>query len=92
MPLTVAIDVLPRLRIDKGELVGHGPDNGPVFEMQLVHIKGPSSAEETPDAVDLRRSVRHLDGREVDLQGPCGQTTGLDTWPTGGSTGCIGID
>ena len=53
MTLAVAVDVLPCLGVGEGELIGHGAQDRAMFEVKLMDIKGPSSTEDTPDAVDL---------------------------------------
>lgn len=53
MTLSVTIDVFPGLRVGERKLIGHGSHDRAIFQMKLVHVEGPSSAEETPDAVDL---------------------------------------
>lgn len=55
--LAMTIDVFPGLGVDKGELIGHGAKDGAIFEMQLVDIKGPASAEETVNTVKLERPL-----------------------------------
>lgn len=53
--LTMAVDVLPRLRVGEGEFVGHSTENWAIFEVKLMDIKRPATAEQTPDAVDLQK-------------------------------------
>lgn len=49
----MTIDVFPCLRVCECELVGHGPQDGAIFEVKLVDIKRPPAPEEAPDAVYL---------------------------------------
>ena len=51
--LPMAVDVLPCLGVGEGELVGHGPQDGTIFEVKLVDVEGPPAAEQPPDAIDL---------------------------------------
>ena len=77
MALAVAVDVLPCLRIDEGELVGHGTQDGAIFEVKLVNVKGPSSTEQTPDAVELLLPVSAHTKQDLVgiLAATCGRTT-----------------
>lgn len=93
MALSVAIDVFPGLRVGKCKLIRHGAHDRAIFQVELVHIEGPSSAEETPDAVDLVDVLANgLCGAQWSRWGGllarCGQRMGRDTLPGGGSKGC----
>jgi hypothetical protein len=51
--LSVAIDILPGIRVNEGELVGHCPKDRAIFEMKLVDIERPAASEQTPNTVYL---------------------------------------
>lgn len=53
MSLTVSINVLPSPGVRERQLIGHGSQNGSIFQMELMDIERPPASEEPPDAVNL---------------------------------------
>jgi hypothetical protein len=61
VPLTMAIDIFPRLGVGEGELIGHGTENRAIFKVKLMNIERPATAEQTPDTIDLQKRKDQLD-------------------------------
>jgi hypothetical protein len=52
MALSVAVDVLPCLRVCECQFGGHQPYNGPVFVVEFLDFEWPSSAVQPEDGQD----------------------------------------
>ena len=48
VPLSMAIDILPSLRIRESEFIGHEAHDRSVFVVEFFHFEGPPAAVETP--------------------------------------------